>query len=140
MQRFLSKLGKQKRAGEKGFTLIELLIVVAIIGILAAVIIPNVTTFMNTGRLNAARTEAENVKTAALAYFADHNTEPSLVGLPIRPMLVTGQYVTGALKGAYTFDTTSGNITKRHLISRDGTLFHWDGTDADLDQETVATG
>ena len=72
MKRFMKGL----RRGEKGFTLIELLIVVAILGILAAVIIPNISTFMGTGNLSAARTEAENVKTAALAYYADNSDWP----------------------------------------------------------------
>ena len=62
--------------GEKGFTLIELLIVVAILGIIAAVVIPNLGTFMTTGKLSAANSEAENVKTAALAYYAEYGEWP----------------------------------------------------------------
>ena len=62
---------KMIHRGEKGLTLIELLIVVAILGIIAAVIIPNIGTFMSMGTLSAANSEAESVKTAALAYYAD---------------------------------------------------------------------
>jgi type IV pilus assembly protein PilA len=103
--------------------LIELLIVVAILGILAAVIIPNVSTFMNTGRLNAARTEAENVKTAALAYYADHNTDVTPGWPDFGTDLEDGAYVTGQLKGTYTFNTTSGNITAATYPSGN---FDWD--------------
>jgi type IV pilus assembly protein PilA len=119
-------LAKLLNKGQKGFTLIELLIVVAILGILAAVIIPNVSTFMNTGRLNAARTEAENVKTAALAFYADHNTD-TVAGWPnTSTNLTNGNYVTGSLKGAYTFDTTSGKITAAGTTYGTPSLFNWD--------------
>ena len=67
---------KMIHRGEKGFTLIELLIVVAILGIIAAVIIPNIGIFMSMGTVSAANSEAENVKTASLAYYADAGVWP----------------------------------------------------------------
>ena len=55
---------KRIHQGNKGFTLIELLIVVAIIGVLAAVVVPNVTGFMGRGEEAAARAELQTVQTA----------------------------------------------------------------------------
>lgn len=116
--------------GEKGFTLIELLIVVAILGILAAVIIPNVTSFMETGRLNAARTEAENVKTAALAYFADNGVWPSSQANVDNATGV--DYIQGSLgTSTYTFDTATGIITD---ATYKDTTFDWNTTTLTFDK------
>ena len=58
--------------GEKGFTLIELLIVVAILGVLAAVVIPNVGRFIGRGESGAADTEFANIQSAVIAMMTDN--------------------------------------------------------------------
>jgi len=65
-----------KIRNRKGFTLIELLIVVAIIGILAAVAIPQFAAYRMRGYNSAAVSDLKNFKTAMEAYFADNTAYP----------------------------------------------------------------
>ena len=60
------------KRGEKGFTLIELLIVVAILGVLAAVVIPNVGRFIGRGEEEAKETEFATIQASVHAMMVDN--------------------------------------------------------------------
>ena len=57
--------------GQKGFTLIELMIVVAIIGILAAIAIPNFLQYQMKSRQSEAKTNLQAIKTSEIAFQAE---------------------------------------------------------------------
>lgn len=77
-------LSKLQKNNEKGFTLIELMIVIAIIGILAAIAIPQFSAYRQRSYNSAAQSDLRNATTAQEAYFVDNSTyasdETNLIG------------------------------------------------------------
>jgi len=128
----MKKILKSFKRGQKGFTLVELLVVVAILGVLAAVAIPNVGKFMGKGKTESYATELSNVETAVTAMMADStsgtinavttatNDMHSVTATGSSGTLYLSDYMTGlntdyTVKSGctYTFSAT-GTVTQTH--------------------------
>jgi len=70
---------------EKGFTLIELMIVIAIIGILSAIAIPNFIAYRNKTFCSRAESDAQSIAGAVADYFSipSHTATPSIDDLSV---------------------------------------------------------
>ena len=70
-------LSQPRRLLSRGFTLIELMVVLLIIGVLAALIVPNVLNRADDARVTAAKTDVNNLMQALKLYKLDNQRYPS---------------------------------------------------------------
>ncbi len=113
----------KKTKKSKGFTLVELIVVMAILVILAAILIPVVSGYINTANETAAYANARTVYSAACAYVAEGR-------LPGKTAVTDGTYTTGLasylgtdtnLGGTYSFVVENGNVTSATFTPTSGT-------------------
>ena len=64
-----------KNSNKKGFTLVELVVVIAIIGVLAAILVPSMMGYVKKSRLKTANGNAKTAYNAVAEYLADQETQ-----------------------------------------------------------------
>ena len=89
---------------QQGFTLIELMIVVAIIGILAAVAIPSYQDYTARAQVTEAVSLTSAFKTGLAEYYADRGSYPST-------LTAIGTTTSGKYVGSMTVSSNGGNVS-----------------------------
>ena len=103
---------------QRGFTLIELMIVVAIIGILAAVAIPSYRDYTARAQVSEAVTLAGGFKTGLSEFFTSNGNFPAQAN-PVRTLTAAGSTVTG--KYVQTIQLSSaGSVATIQVTMRNG--------------------
>jgi prepilin-type N-terminal cleavage/methylation domain-containing protein len=119
-------LSKMKR-NNKGFTLIELMIVVAIIGILAAIAIPQFNSYRQKAHDSAAKSQLKNLATAMESFYVDKDT---YTGADEAALATYGYQTDGDIDVTVAPAATSWSATASH--SNGSQKFEWNSASGGL--------
>ena len=106
----------------KGFTLVELMIVVAIIGILAAIAIPNFISMQYRAKRSEIPTNIKGIKTSEIQYESNFDTFVACTEYPGSPTKTTTQWVKTDSGGFITLGwMPDGDVRGGYSVSLTGT-------------------
>jgi prepilin-type N-terminal cleavage/methylation domain-containing protein len=107
-------ISKFHKTNSKGFTLIELMIVIAIIGILAAIAIPQFTAYKSRGYKASVVADAKNAYTAVTAYLGDNPGVAAPAETVVGPATGTTYTALRVTAGNQVAVAAGGAITATH--------------------------
>jgi len=132
---------------KKGFTLIELMIVVAIIGILAAIAIPNFLRFQLKAKSSEGKTNLAAIRTAEQSYYSEFGSYVSADPDPAVASVTSSKQTFNGTTGFGTIGwSPEGTVYFSYGVDGDGTNAALDHTGftatamADIDADTTLQG
>ena len=139
----MKKLQQGKKKLQQGFTLIELMIVVAVIGVLAAIAIPQYQNYVKKAALGSALATATSLKTNAEDYIAVSGAFPITSGAIQAPEFSLGEIDVntsgGAAYGYIKVEVTKGG-GKNQSITLNKSVDGWSCTPSAASSNITITG
>lgn len=110
LKAMLKLINQQKQKSKKGFTLVELIVVIAILGILAALVVPQVTGYIEKAQESTDQANAQMLYTAGQLYVTDlevAGTKLTSTTTFTHQTLIDGGYVQKMPGGSASFSVTA---------------------------------